>query len=179
MRNLVLLSEIDCLDMLNQRGVYPSEYFTSFEAFKNRLSFFSDAVIVCILAGTCAFSKRHILETCMVLQNRADDDFDNGINEVFILSDTVLPNCKTHYYLYRDVPFSFTRYRGWSKKETNLDIWGSLKYDKCRPEKCIKYYSDYDKCDSTKTLRIINQRFSELDELIHLIKVPEINVQSK
>lgn len=178
MSKLIVLSEIDCIDFLRRKEIYPSEYYTSFEDLKNRVSFLQDAIIVCILAGTCSFSKRHILEFCMMLQKRAENEFDNGVKEVYILTDTVLPNCKS-YYLYRDIPLSFTHYKGWSKKKENLDVWGSLEYDKCSADNCLCFYSDYDKQDSTKTLKSINQRFSELDELIDLIKIPQINVTSE
>lgn len=174
MSKLVILSEIDCLELLRGRNIEPSEFYTDFNAFKNRASIFDDVIVVCILAGTCQFSKRHILEYCTTLSKRSKDDFDDGIKDLYILSDTILANCKS-YYLYRDFPFKFSHYSGWKCRQSVVEFWEKLEYEHCiSSDDCQCFYSEYDKSDSTRIMKNLENRFSELDELIGLIKIPQI-----
>lgn len=173
MSKLVVLTEIDCLDLLRRKGIHPEEYFTDFEKFKNRASFFEDVIVVCIMAGTCQFSKRHILEFCTTLSKRSRDDFDTGIKDLYILSDTVLPNCKS-YYLYRELPIVFSQYSGWKCRQKEVRFWEKLEYEQSNDEDCQCYYSEYDRSETTRIMKSLETRFSELDELIGLIKIPQI-----
>lgn len=172
MANLVVLSEIDCLDLLKRKGIYPSRFYTDFETFKNHSPIFDDVIVVCIFAGTCAFSKRRVLEAMMNLRKRANED-PESIKGVYILSDTILSGCKS-YYLYRSIPLSVSKYSGFRCVSGVIKFWERLSYDKCSESNIKTFYSDYDKGSSKELIKKLEERYKETDELIPLIKIPEI-----
>lgn len=112
MANLVVLSEINCIAYLQKHGIVPSEFYTDFELFKNHAVSFSDTVVLCLFAGTCRFSKRRVLEYCGVLRKRMESEYDKGIKDVVVLSDTVLPTC-SDYYLYNNTPIKCAKFKKW------------------------------------------------------------------
>ena len=76
---LAILSEINCLDVLNSKGVYPDEFYTDIDKFKGNTVAFREATIFVIFAGNCRFNKKHTIELVKSLTKRADSELDKGI----------------------------------------------------------------------------------------------------
>lgn len=128
---LIVLAERDILTYLRKNEIYPSEFYTDIDIFRKRLAFFDNAVVVTIFAGSCAFSKKVVLEILNSIDERVKDKEDNGIKASIVLSDTILTNCNK-YYIYDDHPLYFKEYsRDKKVSDTSYDIWGSIDYEKC------------------------------------------------
>lgn len=89
------------LGYLQKHGIVPAELYTDFELFRNKAVTFNNTVVMFLLAGTCRLSKRRVLDCAATLERRAESNL--GIENVIILSDTVLTTCK-NYYMYNDSP---------------------------------------------------------------------------
>ena len=108
---LVVLSEIHCLDKLNSLGVYPDEYYTNFDTFKIRSSYFMNADLLIILGGNCRFNKRAVVVLIESLRNRKYDKNDGSIKKIWVMTDQHIKGIN-HYYLYRGMFKGVTEYRG-------------------------------------------------------------------
>lgn len=160
---LVVLSEIDCLSFLQSNGVYPDEFYTDFEMFKNRSVLMSDATVVVLFAGCCHFNKRRVCEFITQLKAREVSETDTGISKVHIISDSFLPNID-NYYKYSYYPNYFDKCSKWKISERDIDVWGMLKSEK---REC-KLFIDREKSTRAK----VTDAELHDDELIKLIKVP-------
>ena len=167
MSKLIILSEIDCLELMQSKGIMPSEYYTDFETFKDRASIFNDCIVVCLLAGTSHF--------CRNLSKSINSEYGSGIKDIYILSDCVLNNCDS-YYLYHELPVKFDWYKRWSCKKKGLTFWDKLQYEACEPKNCACYYSEYDKSDTMNLERKINERYRAMDDLIDIIQKPDLSM---
>ena len=175
MDKLIILSEIDCLELMQSKGIMPSEYYTDFETFKDRSSIFNNCIVVCLLAGTSHFSKRRLIELCKNLSKSINSEYGSGIKDIYILSDCILGNCDS-YYLYRELPVKFDWYKHWQCKRKDIEFWSKLQYEPCSPENCVKYYSNYDKADTMELENKINNRYRGMDDLIEVIQKPDLSM---
>lgn len=171
MANLIVLSEINNLSYLNSIGIIPYEFYTDLTSFKERSSIFDNAEIVIILAGTCAFSKKHVIELYNTLLKRSANTKDLGVASVILLSDTKLPSCSSYYLFKRDFK-QMSLYSEWKFKELSPDIIDSIK-KKSFDGNTVTYLSNYDKCDDSKLIEKIRSNRNSEDDLKDLIKVPE------
>lgn len=121
MSKLLVLSEIDCRSFLEEHGVFPDEFYTDFMLFKNKSSSFIDSDIIVIFAGSCSFSKRHVLEIVNVLNKRAKDVDDKGVNSLLVFTDVFLPSLDK-YYKFQGSLKNISEYSGWKLKDKNSDI---------------------------------------------------------
>lgn len=170
MADLIVLSEIDCVDYLKSLGIKPKEVYLSFDKFKNSAYYFNDVVVVCILAGTCKFSKKILAEFLGSIRERGKDDEDEGVVHGYIFSDSVLPRCP-HYYLFEDVPIRGTLYR-YEKKSSNIeeDLWSKVEYT---PSETTEIIDDSDSLLSDAKSRYTSL-LAEEEDLRNLIQVPDI-----
>ena len=160
---LVVLSEIDCLDFLYGRGIYPDEFYTDFEMFKNRSILKTDMQVIIIFAGCCHFNKRRVCEFITQLNERVESETDKGVTDVCVISDSVLPNING-YYKYSYFPNSFDKYNGRKRIETDVDVWSEFKGEE---RECTTFIDS----DETKRATVTDAEKHD-DELIKLIKVP-------
>ena len=167
-----VLSEINCLKVLNTYGVYPDYFYTDFEAFKNHVIGLMDADIVVIMAGTCTFNKRLTIEFIKTLLKRRDNKNDKGIRSVTIISDTILQSLDS-YYKFTGNLSSVDLCSYWKVKEKEVDIWGSLSSE---PKRTQVVLSSYDRGIIEGLNRSKN---SSEDDLIRLIKVPDVKSMLK
>lgn len=171
---LAILSEINCLDYINGRGIYPDEYFTDYEMFKNRYVSYKDATVVVILAGTCRFSKRHVIELIKNLYKRVENEKDTSIKNVFVISDSVINNLDVYYKFEGNLDICKKCSYQKEKKEV-LDIWLTVdEYQTQTAHESAIFYSDFDKCNLGKLNEPKNKKASTEDELIRLIKKPDV-----
>lgn len=170
---LAILSEIHCLDYLLKRGIFPDEYFTDFNMFKNRAVGYRDATVVIITAGLCRFSKRHTVELAKLLIKRSENEKDRGISKVFFISDTFMPTLD-FYYKFQDNMDSFTTYKGMDKVKENINVWSLVDdYQNENQHETMIFLSDFDK-GILDTSSYTNKKVSFEEDLIRLIKQPNI-----
>ena len=126
---LIILSERNTLAYLENKGIKPSEFYTDYATFKERLPFFKNVTIVIIFSGACSFSQKRVLDSVAIINNRLVDEYDTSIDAFYVLSDYTLSACKK-YYKYDYEPKKFIEYSGKkivSKEE--IDIWSKLDYE--------------------------------------------------
>lgn len=175
---LAVLAEINCLDYLNDKGIYPDEFFTDFGMFKNRCVAYKDATLVVILAGICKFNKRLVTEFIKSQVKRAQNHADKGIKKVIVLSDTMLPTLD-EYYKFENRLENFYKCKGWNKAKVTTDVWADIDTVQTQGVHEIALYLDnYDKGDTTvyrkKSEVIRNEKDNNEDALLKLIKVPNV-----
>lgn len=171
---LAVLSEIHCLEYLQERGIFPDEYFTDFEEFKNRCVSYRDATIVIILAGICHFSRRHIVELIKLQYKRMENDSDKGIQNVYVLTDSLISNLES-YYKFSDNMEIFDKYSKTRKVESKIDVWELIDDAQNHEAHEIRMYlSKFDTGETGDIIEMIKSKFSSEDELIRLIKIPNV-----
>ncbi len=166
----VVLSEINCLHTLNKMGVYPDCFYTDYDLFKNVVVGYSDVKLVVILAGSCAFNKRHTIEFIKTLVKRAKDSGDVGIRKIHVVTDTSLANLST-YFKYSGHLANVDKYSGWKLKEKNYPLWDTLKGE---PKETEVFLSSYDVGNATSARETYKNRQNSEDEYLKLIKVPNV-----
>lgn len=167
---LVVLSEIDCLNVLKSKNVYPAEFYTDLEEFKNRTAFMRDATVLVIFAGNCHFNKRHTLELVKLLMKRAETEKDNGIKNIYIVSDMTLAGIRSYYRYVGNLDVVDIMH-GWKCVKTGVDIWRKLSSE---PIETICHYSKYDSGDVSGVLEQYKTETEEKDEYQELVAVPNL-----
>ena len=137
MAKLIVLSEIDNLKYLNLVGIYPNEFYTDFEMFKNKSSTFYDAHIIVFFVGSCNFSKRHVTDVLKGLSKRAENESDKGILSLTIFSDGIL-QFVDKYYKFENSLDTVSEYKGWKLRVKNSKIVDKL-YKGVVDERCQKF----------------------------------------
>ncbi len=171
---LAVLAEIDCLENLQSRGIYPDEYFTDFEAFKNKSVSYRDCTVVIIIAGTCQFSRRHIIEFIKTLFKRQENKQDTGIVGVIVLSDTLLPNIEK-YYKFEDSFENFQLYSGKKCRGNAPNVWALIdEYQTKERHTVYSRLSEFDTGNIERILKKPSEKSSSEDALVRLIKVPDV-----
>ena len=168
---LAILSEIDCLSTLQAKGVYPDEFYTDIERFKNNTVFFRDATIIVIFAGNCQFNKKHTIELVKSLLKRAETKRDLGINHVYVVSDITIAGLRS-YYKYEGNINEVNIMHGWDCKVTGVDIWSKLQNE---PKEAKVFQSPHYSGVVDDAIERYKSRYSKEDEYIKLIKVPNLN----
>lgn len=122
---LVILSEFECLEKLNVRGIYPDEYFTDIYSFKERCIAFQHATVVLITAGLSRFNKQRVIELSKLLKSQSDDKNYNSIDNFILLSDIQfrLPE----YYRYSSDFSTFDKYNNAKIVEQDMNILDTLR----------------------------------------------------
>lgn len=167
---LAILSEINCLDVLNSKGVYPDEFYTDIDKFKGNTVAFREATIIVIFAGNCRFNKKHTIELVKSLTKRADSELDKGIEHVYVVSDMTIAGLRS-YYKYEGNIDLVSIMHGWDSVKDNVDIWSKLQNS---PKETICYMSSYDDGNIDDALERYNNRFKQEDEYVKLIVVPDV-----
>lgn len=167
---LVVLSEINCLATLNSKNVYPHEFYTDLEEFKNRTVFMKDATVLVIFAGNCRFNKRHTLEFVKTLMRRADTERDGGIKRVYIVSDMTLAGIRS-YYKYSGNLDKVDIMHGWKCVKEGIDIWRKLATE---PFDTVCHFSVYDSGEVDPLIEQYKEETKVPDEYIKLIQVPNL-----
>lgn len=167
---LAILSEIDCLSTLQSKGVYPDEFYTDLEAFKNNVVFFKNATIIIIFAGNCQFNKKHTIELIKSLLKRADAARDLGISHVYVLSDITIAGLRS-YYKYECNIDTVDIMHNKNSIARNIDIWSKLQ---TKPKEAKLFHSDFNLGVVDEAIKRYNSRYSKEDEYIKLIKVPDM-----
>lgn len=154
--------------------IYPNEFYTDFMLFKNRAASFNDADIIVLFAGSCQFSKRHVLDIVRTLRKRADDEKDTGIRSLTIFTDVFLPSIDK-YYKFRGKLTSVSEYSGWKVKEKDSDIWSRVPHGSrgMYTEAC--YLTPYDNGDVTKLREAYKNVSSSHEGYRGLIKKPDFS----
>lgn len=167
-----VLSEINCLDKLNKLGVYPDEFYTDLDTFRNRAITFKDATLMVIFAGSFRFNKRHTIEMIKNFVKRASSEKDSGIKKVYVLSDVVIPSLNK-YYKYLSSIDRVDIMRSWSVARSDVDIWKFLQTEK-HESKC--FMSSYDLGNATPFVEAYTspERHNTEDEYTKLIFIPNI-----
>lgn len=167
---LVVLSEINCLDSLKARGVYPHEFYTNLEEFKNRTVFMKDATILVIFAGNCRFNKRHTLEFVKTLMRRAETERDSGIKRVYIVSDMTLAGIRSYYKYYGNLD-KVDIMHGWQCAKEGIDIWRKLATGE---QEVVCHLSPYDSGEVDTLIEQCKAEASVTDEYTPLIQIPNL-----
>ena len=167
---LTILSEINCLEKLNTLGVYPDEFYTDIEIFKNNTASFRDATVLVIFAGNCAFNKKHTIELVKNLMKRASSESDFGVKAVYVVSDTVIPSL-TSYYKYTGNLDVVDIMRGWNSVKSGVNIWSKLS---SRKKDSKLFLSSYDECNSEAAREAYKNRHRAEDDYIRLIQIPNV-----
>ena len=167
---LVVLSEINCLPTLKAKGVYPTEFYTDLEEFKNRTVFMKDATILVIFAGNCRFNKRHTLEFVKTLMRRADTERDSGIKRVYIVSDMTLAGIRS-YYKYSGNLDKVDIMHGWQCVKEGIDIWRKLATGE-QEVQC--HFSIYDSGEVEPLIEQYKEETKVPDEYAPLIQIPNL-----
>lgn len=167
---LAILSEIDCLSVLQSKGVYPDEFYTDLEKFKKNTVFFKDATIIVIFAGNCQFNKKHTIELIKGLLKRASTKRDLGVSHVYVVSDMTIASLKS-YYKYEGNIDTVNIMHGWNCIVSGVDIWCKLRNE---PKDAKVFHSPYYSGIVTEAIDRYNARYSKEDEYIKLIKVPNL-----
>lgn len=166
MENLIVLSERNILDWLNNKGIKPHSFYTDLQAFKDDINTVENSVIMCIFSGTCKLSKRYVVSLLKEIEELRDSGEYANIKDVVILSDTFLPSCR-NYYKYIGKPQDFLHYDRYKKlsKETQ-DVWGS--YEFTNP-----VYTNVVLEEDDKAVMVCNIREKRLEDEVYmsLVKV--------
>lgn len=167
-----VLSEINCLKTLNNFGVYPDEFYTDIDLFRNRAVSFKDATLMVIFAGSFRFNKRLTIEMVKNFVKRASSDEDSGIKKVYVLSDVTIPSLNK-YYKYTSTIQKVDIMRSWNAVRKDIDIWKFLRTEK-KESKC--YMSSYDLGNATDYEEVYKSpdRKNTEDEYVKLIFIPDI-----
>lgn len=165
---LFVLSEIDCLEYLKTQNIYPDEFFTDLEMFKNKVIVQSDIDVLVIFAGSCLFSKRVVSELVTKIRNRISNEVDTGVKSITVLSDTILTSIDDYYIYYGrpDNVYKVTREKVGKEKSSILQNFVS------EEKPCKVHLAEY---DCTKAAEAIKERFDKTDELLQVIQVPKIH----
>lgn len=168
---LAILSEINCLEQLQMRGIYPDYFSTDFDAFKNYVVLCSDCTCVVILAGTNRFYKKHIIEMIKSFNKLVEDG--NTLNKVIVLSDVNIPSLSKYYKVNGSLSH-ISEYSGWKLVEDNSDVLDTLKTSKVEANVVL---SDYDRGIYKREKSKWVKRKSSEDDLIPLIKIPKLSIK--
>lgn len=171
---LAVLAEIDCLDYLQKQGIYPDEYYTDYDLFRNHCTSFKDATILFILAGSCHFNKRHITEFIKSQYKRMENEKDIGISNVIVVTDYMIPTLQLYYKFDNNLDNVY-KCNGWKKAKFASNIWVDV--DKAQTQtrhEVALYLSDFDKGITEKKIEKYKSYESKEDELIRLIIQPNI-----
>ena len=117
---LVIVSEFDCLEKLNARGIYPDEYFTDIYAFKERCIAFEHATVMLITAGLSRFSRQRIVEVTKLLQSQAEDKNLYNIDNFLLVTDMQFR--LKEYYRYSPDFATFDKYDNFKKVESDVNL---------------------------------------------------------
>lgn len=172
---LAVLSEINCLETLNRKGVYPDEFYTDVDIFKNRAVSMRDAIVLVIFAGSCRFNKRYTLEFLKTLMHREDSEQDSGIKRVYIVSDITLSGIRS-YYKYTGNLDLVDIMHGWKCFKQKVDIWPRLRTEKVET---VCYLSQYDSGDTEEVLKQYMENLVFKDEYADLVRVPDLQTLLK
>lgn len=167
---LAILSEIDCLKVLQSKGVYPDEFYTSIDKFRNNTPVFNDATIIVIFAGNCRFNKKHTIELIKTLTKRAEDSNDGGISHVYVVSDMTIAGLRS-YYKYEGSIDTVSIMHGWNSVKDDVNIWIKLRNE---PKEAVCYYSTFDSGEVDSLVDIYNKRYTKEDDYIPLIQIPNV-----
>lgn len=167
---LAVLAEINCLESLQSKGVYPDEFYTDLEIFKNRAVFMKDTTVLVIFAGNCRFNKRYTLEFVKTLMQRAESDKDSGIKRVYIVSDMTLAGIRS-YYKYTGNIDTVDIMHGWKCAKSGVNIWPKLK---TKEVEASLYLSRYDTGEVSELLAQCKAEAEIVDEYKPLIQIPDI-----
>lgn len=173
MGKLLVLSEINCDKFLTSKGIYPDEFYTDFMLFKNRSSTFDDVDVIVLFAGSCSFSKRHVLDIIKVLRQRADDEDDKGVRSLTVLTDVFLPKV-SKYYKFQGTLENISEYSGWKLIEKNSNIWDTIPRG-TEEGKQVFYLTPNDKGDVSNLREEYKNIFSADEPLRNLIKKPDFS----
>lgn len=173
MGKLLVLSEIHCDKFLASRGIYPDEFYTDFMLFKNRSSTFDDVDVIVLFAGSCSFSKRHVLDIVKVLRQRADDEDDKGIRSLTVLADVFLPKV-SRYYKFQGTLENISEYNGWKLIEKHSNILDSIPRG-TKGGNQVFYLTSNDKGDVSGLREEYKNIFSADEPLRDLIKKPDFS----
>ena len=166
----VVLSEINCLSALQGIGVFPDEFYTDFETFRNKAIGFKDAVVVIMLAGSCGFNKRLTIELYKTLEKRAHNEKDTGIRSIFLLSDARLTTIKKYYKFTNDFTEA-VKVENEKEGKNTVDFWNRFKDGKHATK---VFLSDYDNGVCDKAFKRYEDRHNTEDEYTRLIVVPNV-----
>lgn len=167
---LVVLSEINCLNNIKAKGIYPDEFYTSINTFKSNSIYFKEATIIVIFAGNCHFNKKHTIELIKNLYKRAESTTDKGVEHVYVISDMTIAGLRS-YYKYEGSIDTVDIMHGWNNVKQNVNIWVKLQNEP-RETKCFLSSFDQGKADEAKA-RYENRHKSE-DDYVPLIQVANI-----
>lgn len=169
-RKLIVLAEINCLDYLNSEGIYPNEFYTDPMIFRNRTFLFENVDIIIIFAGSCRFHTRHILDIASNLFSRRDNEKDDGVRSVTVLSDKEMP-AFYRYYKYTTKITELQEYNKRTLKKKNSDVLTKV-YLGEKGVECQTFLSDL-----SSTVTLLKEEYREKvkkdDELLKLIKKPK------
>lgn len=166
---LAILSEINCLNMLNSFKIYPDLYYTDLELFKNHLVTLNNATVCIILGGTCRFNRKHTIELIKNLYKQVEDEL-SGVSDVIVMTDTNLPALQK-YYKFSGNFAKVQEFSGWDLKDKNSLIIDKLKSN---VKESKVFLSDYDKGNFDESKVDIVKRKTSEDNIIPLIIRPNV-----
>ena len=166
---LVVLSEINCLNKLNQMGIYPDIFYTDFNMFKNQVVSHKNVTAIIILAGTCNFNKRHTIEFAKILRKYRRDE-NMSIRHVYIVSDSEISNLDNYFKFTGDIS-DLTIMSGYKVLGKDDKLWKKYKSE---PKKSQVIQSDFYSNNVDKAVEEYKNRDNTEDDYVELIQIPNI-----
>lgn len=166
----VVLSEINCLKMLNNRGIHPDEFYTDINLFRKHSILFREATVLVIFGGNSQFNKKHTIEFIKGLLKRMEDNEDQSIKNVFVVSDMTISGLKS-YYKYEGSIDNLSVMKGWDVVKTGVSFWDKLVNDK---RDCRVFLSDFDLCNKDEIKSKYPTKGHPQDAYVDLIKIPNL-----
>lgn len=169
---LAVLSELNCLKYIQDRGVYPDDFYTDFHDFSDKYVTFTDATVVVIISGNFRFGMQKCIELIKLMRAQTTM-VGSGIREVYVLTDTKINNMDD-YYMY-DMNFSkFTHIKKMRKPEV-VDVFALLRGKEDNKDgSCNLHFCAYDYEDATEAYEKLEKSTATDDEYFKLVQRPDV-----
>lgn len=177
---LVVLAEVDCLDYLQNLGVYPDAFYTDFKAFKSDTVMFDEVDVLIIFVGACQFNRQAVLSFSTSLRHRVEDELADSIRSVEVLTDLTLPKeIEYPYYRFENRLDQLKKVQGNKVGPYVVDFWNAYKGEE---KESRIYLSAFDlgvETESTLAERMGALELKELErkkKIKEMIKVPNFDI---
>lgn len=171
MAKLIVLSDRDILGYLSGHGIYPAEFYTDLEVFKERSIFFEDSCILYISFLSGRFSQKMLKETLSNLMVRAEDAEDKGVVRVLLFSMIPFRDFEDYYLFENDLRVLRVMSDGKEKGTTTLvKLLTGCVYNIKNTE---VYLSEVDYGINREALSKVRTASENKDPMLDLVRIPK------
>lgn len=171
MSKLIVLSDRDIVGYLSAHGIYPAEFYTDMELFREKSIFFDDSCVLFISFLSGRFSQKVSRELLKTLMSRAEDKEDKGIVKVLYLS-IAPPNEFEDYYIFDGSLNNLREVRnGRGQGLTTISkLLDNCSYNIKNTE---VYLSDIDYGVNLEALAKVRSASENKDPILDLVRIPK------